>query len=202
MQTLALEKSENYKKQVVPFVFQRACGFYWSHGRPSERGGCHQPEPVVSGQCDTRPGGTDRRQERQGPVQGLGPHQALAKRPGRKQQDCHGNSGFIFVRTIFVQKRKMFTFSRAHSHALTNATRCHKYFRGLSRLLPVPGVLVSFLELRFLGNMALLALGGRPQPLKKPSQSQKGHFYKIMNAPNDTKTSAMSKTAEGNREYL
>ena len=43
----------------------------------------------------------------------------------------------------FCPKRKMFTFSRAHSHALTNATRHHEYFRGLSRLLPVPGVLVS-----------------------------------------------------------
>ena len=50
--------------------------------------------------------------------------------------------------------------------------------------------------------MALLALGGRPQPLKKPSQSQKGHFYVKMNALNDTKTSAMSKSAEGNGEYL
>ena len=66
----------------------------------------------------------------------------------------------------FGPKRKMFTFSRAHSHALTNATRRHEYFRGLSRLLPVPGVLVSFLELRFLVKMSLLALGGRPQPLK------------------------------------
>ena len=47
---------------------------------------------------------------------------------------------------------------------------------------------MSFLELRFLGKMALLALGGRPQPLKKPSQSRKGHFYVKMNALNDTKT--------------
>ena len=96
----------------------------------------------------------------------------------------------------------MFTFSQAHSHALTNATRRHEYFRGLSRLLPVPGVLVSFLELRFLGKMALLALRGRPQPLKKPSQSQKGHFYEKMNALNDTKTPELSKSAEGNGEYL
>ena len=108
----------------------------------------------------------------------------------------------MFVRSIFVQKRKMFTFSQAHSHALTNATRRHEYFRGLSRLLPVPGVLVSFLELRFLGKMALLALGGRPQPLKKPSQSQKGHYYVKMNALNDTKTSELSKSAECNGEYL
>merc|ERR1711953_631802 len=111
-------------------------------------------------------------------------------------------SGFIFVRTIFDQNRKMFTFSRAHSHASTNATRRHEYFRGLSRLLPVPGVLVSFLELHFLGKMALLALRGRPQPIKKPSQSQKGHFYVKMNALNDTKTAELSKSAEDNGEYL
>ena len=96
----------------------------------------------------------------------------------------------------------MFTFSQVHSHGLTNARRRHEYFRGLSRLLPVPGVLESFLELRFLGKVALLALRGRPQPLKKPSQSQKGHFYEKMNALNDTKTLAMSKSAEGNGEYL
>ena len=96
----------------------------------------------------------------------------------------------------------MFTFSGAHSHALTNATRRHKYFRGLSRLLPVPGVLVSFLELQFLGKMPLLALRGRPQPIKKPSQSQKGHVYVKMNALNDTKTSELSKSVEGNGEYL
>ena len=46
---------------------------------------------------------------------------------------------------------------------------------------------MSVLELRFLGKMALLALGGRPQPLKKPSQSQKGHFYEKVNALNDPK---------------
>ena len=96
----------------------------------------------------------------------------------------------------------MFTFSRDHYYAMTNATRRQEYFRGLSRLLPAPGVLVSFLELCFLMKMALLALGGRPQPLKKPSQSQKGHFYEKMNALNDTKTSAMSKSAEGNGQYL
>ena len=66
-----------------------------------------------------------------------------------------------------------------------------------------------FLELRFLGKMPLLALRGRkvtirgrPQPLKKPSQSQKGHFYEKMNALNDTKTPELSKSAEGNGEYL
>ena len=57
-------------------------------------------------------------------------------------------------------------------------------------------------HIHFLGNLALLALGGRPQPLKKPSQSQKGHFSEKMNALNDTKTAAMSKSAEGNGEYL
>ena len=60
--------------------------------------------------------------------------------------------------------------------------------------MPLPGVLVSFLELRYLGKMALLALGGRPQPLKKPSQSQKGYFYEKMNALNDTKTSGTGKS--------
>ena len=66
----------------------------------------------------------------------------------------------------------------------------------------MPGVLVTFLELHFLGKMALLALGGHPQPLKKPSESQKGHFYEKMNALNDTKTSELSKSVEGNGEYL
>ena len=79
-------------------------------------------------------------------------------------------TGFIFVRTVCVQNGKCSPFSQTHSHASTNATRCHEYFRGLSRLLLVPGVLVSFLE-----------------PLKKPSQSQKGHFYNKMNVLNDTK---------------
>ena len=43
-------------------------------------------------------------------------------------------AGIIFVRNFFVQKREMFTFSRAHSQALTNYTRRHENFRGLSRL--------------------------------------------------------------------
>ena len=72
------------------------------------------------------------------------------------------STGFIFVRTVSVQNGKCSPFSRAHSHALTNAMRRHEYFWGLSRLLPVPGVLVSFLELRFLRKMALLALEGCP----------------------------------------
>ena len=59
-----------------------------------------------------------------------------------------------------------------------------------------------FLELHFGDKMALLALGGCPQPLKKPSQSQKGHFYEKMNALNDTKTPELSKSGEGNGEYL
>ena len=80
-------------------------------------------------------------------------------------------AGF-FCAHHFCPKRKMFTFSRAHSHALTNAKRRHDYFRGLSRLLPVPALLMSILDLRFLGKMALLALRDwRSQPLKKPSQT-------------------------------
>ena len=75
-------------------------------------------------------------------------------------------------------KRKMFIFSRVHSHALTNATRRHEYFRGLSRLLPVPGVWVSFLELRFLRKMALLALDGRPlSPSQKALSTSKGTYF-------------------------
>ena len=93
-------------------------------------------------------------------------------------------------------------FFKSHSHASTNATRHHEYSRVLSRLLSVPGVLLSFLKLGFGGKMALLALGGRPQPLKKPFQSQKGHFYEKINALNDTKTSKLSKSEEGNEEYL
>ena len=54
----------------------------------------------------------------------------------------------------------MFTFSEAQSHALTNATRRHEYFRGLRRLLPVSRVLMSFPEIHFLGKMDLLALRG------------------------------------------
>ena len=51
---------------------------------------------------------------------------------------------------------------------------------------------MSFLDLRFLGKMALLALGGGPQPLKKPSQL----FYEKTNALNDTKTPEMAKSAK------
>ena len=68
----------------------------------------------------------------------------------------------------------MFTFSRAHSHALTNATIRHEYIQGLSRLLPVPKVLMSFLELHFLKKLALFASGWRPQPLKKAISKSKG----------------------------
>ena len=52
------------------------------------------------------------------------------------------------------------------------------------------------------GKMALLALRGPPQPLKKLSQSQNGHFYEKMNVLNDTKTPELSKSSEGNGEYL
>ena len=44
--------------------------------------------------------------------------------------------------------------------------------------------------------MALLPLGGRPQPLKKPFQSQKGHFYEKMNALNVTKTPELANSAK------
>ena len=37
---------------------------------------------------------------------------------------------YFCVHTIFVQKRIMLSFSRAHSHASTKATRRHEYSRG------------------------------------------------------------------------
>ena len=88
------------------------------------------------------------------------------------------NQALFLCAPFLTKKGKCSPFSRAHSHALANAMRRHEYFQGLSRLLPVPGVLVSFLELRFLGKMALLALGGRPQPLKKALSKSKGTFLR------------------------
>ena len=99
--------------------------------------------------------------------------------------------------------RPVMSFGKLHFiHTSTNATDDHKYSPLPSSDFDSSEVLVSFLEHRFLGKMALLALGGRPQPLKKPSQHQKGHFSSKMNALNDTKTSELSKSAEGNGEYL
>ena len=51
--------------------------------------------------------------------------------------------------------------------------QCSKEFLYLMLLLKRQGVLVSFLELRFLRKMSLLALGGRPQPLKSPLKLRK-----------------------------
>ena len=47
----------------------------------------------------------------------------------------------------FMSKWQMSTFSVTLSQALTIATRCHEYSRGQSKLLPVQGVLVSFVKL-------------------------------------------------------
>ena len=94
----------------------------------------------------------------------------------------------------------MSTNTYLRTQTSTNANGCNNLLTYVHTV--DAGVLVSFLELHFLGKMALLALRGRPQPLKKPSQSQKGHFYEKMNALNDTKTSELSKSAEGNGEYL
>ena len=60
-------------------------------------------------------------------------------------------------------------------HASTNATDNHKYSPLPSADFDSSGVLVSFLEL---------------------------HFYEKMNSLNDTKTPELSKSAEGNGEYL
>ena len=65
----------------------------------------------------------------------------------------------------------------------------------------MPGVLVSFLELRFLGKMALLAQPQGALSLSKSPLKVK-HFYEKMNVLNDTESLAMSKSAEGNEEYL
>ena len=105
--------------------------------------------------------------------------------------DQNAKQALFLCTLFFYQKANVRLFS-------DSLMRRYEYSRGLSKLWSVPGVLVSFLELHFLGKMALLALGGRPQPLKNPSQSQKGHFYKRTNALNDTKTSELSKSAEGN----
>ena len=48
------------------------------------------------------------------------------------------------------------------------------------------------------GDHCIVALRGRTQPVKKPSQSQEGHFPKKMNSKNDTKTLELSKSATGN----
>ena len=55
---------------------------------------------------------------------------------------------------------------------------------------------MSFFKLPLGGKMALQALGGRPQPLKKPNQSQKGHFPQKNDGKNDTKTPELAKCAK------
>ena len=82
----------------------------------------------------------------------------------------------FFLCPLF-SKWQMFTFSRAHSNASTNATRHHKYSRGVSRLLAVSGVLGVIFWALFWREMALLALGGHPQPLKKALLKPKGTFF-------------------------
>ena len=47
--------------------------------------------------------------------------------------------------------------------------------------------------------MVLLVLRGQPQPFKKLSQIQKGHFYEKMYAINDTKTLELAKSAKVTR---
>ena len=79
--------------------------------------------------------------------------------------DCH-----------FCPKRKMSTYCRAHSHALTNATRLHEYFPGLSRLLPVLVVLVSFLELHFLGKWPFWLWEGALSLSKSPLKVKRDIF--------------------------
>ena len=67
-------------------------------------------------------------------------------------------TGFFSVRT-FLSKCHLLSCSLP----CTNVTRRHEYSRGLSRLLSVPGELVSFLCFVFLGKMAFLTRRRRPQ---------------------------------------
>ena len=86
-------------------------------------------------------------------------------------------AGLILVhRPFFWPKIKMFTFSGTHSHALTNAKRCHEY-------LPVPGAFVSFLSFILEGKFGF----GTPQTnsIRK--------FYQ---------TSRTGNICEGKGEYL
>ena len=59
-----------------------------------------------------------------------------------------------FVRT-FLSKSRIFTISRGHSRALTNATRSHKYSRGLSR----PEVTKSIVKGIGIGFLSCIGIG-------------------------------------------
>ena len=105
--------------------------------------------------------------------------------------------GFIFVQHASYSIWKIAFYPRLN--------KCHRR----SQIFPIAfrrfwlcqsfGVIQ---RIRFLIKMSLLTLRGLFERLRVPSQSQKGHFYEKTNALNDTKTSAMSKSAEGNGEYL
>ena len=92
----------------------------------------------------------------------------------------------------------MLTFLFSLTHTLKNATRRHKYFRGLSRLLPVSGVLVSFSKLWFLRKMSLL-IDESPLSEVKSSFSRKMNAVKLLNAINSKNC---GKIREGNGTYL
>ena len=71
----------------------------------------------------------------------------------------------------------MFTYSQAHSHASTNATRRHEYFRGLSRLLHSARSFGVISWASFSWENVLFGFSRAPSAsLKEPSQSQKGHL--------------------------
>ena len=104
--------------------------------------------------------------------------------------------GFMFVQHLCVFRAivpflKIAFYPRLH--------KCHRR----SQIFPVPfadfassGVLVSFITFIFAAKWPCLALRGRPQPLKKPSQCQKGQVSKKMNVINDTKTPELAKSAK------
>ena len=97
------------------------------------------------------------RQRKEQTAEALRQHVPLRRRSGcirsQRRWNCQGKLHWVRQAFLcahhFCPKRKMFTFFQSHSHASTIATRLHEYFREQSRLLPVPGVLVSFVQLRF-----------------------------------------------------
>ena len=99
--------------------------------------------------------------------------------------------------SYFLSKRLMFTFSRAHSHTLTNATKRSQLFtRNEQTFVSARSIVsVSFFKLCFWGIMALpFGFERVPSTSKKvKSQSQEEYFSKEMKAINDNKTPELAK---------
>ena len=111
-------------------------------------------------------------------------------------------SGFIFVRYHFCLKWKMFTF---FSSSLPRFDKCHETSRIFLRTEQ------TFASARSFGVISWASFSRENCPFgfeTAPSASQKalskskGPFLRETNALNDTKTAELSKSAEGNGEYL